>query len=77
MEIKVDSINITIGKKEISLSVEEAKKLHAALDELFKTRIEYRDYWRWNIPYFIYGSSSNVTYTGCYRPAGGVSTRTL
>ena len=41
-EIKINSINLTIGKKEISLTVEEAKKLKEALNTLFAEAIVYR-----------------------------------
>lgn len=49
-EIKIDTINLTMGKKEISLSVEDAKKLSAVLNELFKTKTETNTIYvdRWN-----------------------------
>lgn len=47
-EIRIDSINLTIGKKEISLTVAEAKKLKEALEGIFKETIVYQGgYWRY------------------------------
>lgn len=49
-EIKIESINLVIGKKEISLSLEEARKLKNALDELFQER-NFRNTYPVYIPY--------------------------
>jgi len=60
-EIKIDSINITIGKRDLSLSIEEAKKLHSALNDLFGAKIEYRDWgWRWSPVVTYTGTSSGI-----------------
>ena len=37
-KIKIDKLILTIGKKEILLTVEEAKELQAALSELFAAK---------------------------------------
>lgn len=60
-EIKIDSISLKIGTREINLSIEECKKLHDALSELFKTRIEYRDRWYWN--HITYPYAPPITYS--------------
>jgi hypothetical protein len=49
-QIEISSIKITIGKKEIELSPEDAKKLHQALNDMFGkkeiiTQHEYYRYW--------------------------------
>lgn len=72
-EIKIESLKLTIGKKEIELSIEDARKLKGALDELFKkeeihhwsppTIIERHVEWpRWS-PY--YGLSSGTSIALC------------
>lgn len=54
-EISIDSLNIKIGGREISLSVAEAKKLKTALEDLFGKQIvhEHHDHWfyRYSQPY--------------------------
>ena len=52
-EIKVSSINLVIGKKELSLTVEEAKKLKEALDVILTEKVVYRDS-IWARPYPSY-----------------------
>jgi hypothetical protein len=54
-DIKVESVNIKIGGREINLSVEEAKKLKSALEDLFGKEVvhEYLDKWYWR-PYQQY-----------------------
>jgi len=46
-EIAIDSLNIKIGGREISLSVAEAKKLKKALEDLFGKEVvhEHHDHW--------------------------------
>lgn len=50
-QIEISSIKITIGKKEIDLSPEDAKKLHQALNDMFgekKTEVVHHyDYYRY------------------------------
>lgn len=52
-KVEVTSLKLTIGDQKISLSLDEAKKLKAALDELFKTENHFHshynyDYWKYN-----------------------------
>lgn len=58
MSAKIESINLTIGKNKLELSLEDAKELHHILNEIFKTKdfgypIPYyppiQDKW-WEIP---------------------------
>ena len=72
-DVKIESVNLKIGKKEISLTTEEAKKLLDALQELFKKEVvtivkeehhhhgyPWRPYWEWNHPKPIYWTSADV-----------------
>lgn len=55
-EIKVEIINLTLGKKQLSLSVEEARKLMSVLIELFNERpaqVTITPY-PFNYPYYVY-----------------------
>jgi hypothetical protein len=54
MENVIKKFVIQLGDKEVTLTMDQAKKLHESLDELFgsKTVVEYRDVyprypWRW------------------------------
>ena len=57
-EVTIQSIKILMGKREVELSIEEAKKLKKALEEIFGTKviektehIHHHDYYRyydWN-----------------------------
>ena len=38
-EVTIQSIKITMGKREVELSIEEAKKLKKALEEIFGTKV--------------------------------------
>jgi len=38
-EVSIQSIKILMGKKEVELSIEEAKKLHKALAEIFAEKV--------------------------------------
>lgn len=85
-EIKIDTIKLIIGKKEISLSVEDAKKLQAVLNELFKVKVEavtkevFIDRWRypytprpyWDSPIIYLSDNSSAK----IEPIGGVNTLT-
>lgn len=58
-EVKIQSIKILMGKREFELSIEEAKKLKQALEEIFGTKvientkhIYHHDYYRWFQPYY-------------------------
>ena len=37
----IKNVTIVVGKKDIKLTVKEARKLHADLDEIFKVHTEY------------------------------------
>lgn len=62
-EVSIQSIKILMGKREVELSIEEAKKLKKALEEIFGTKviektehIHYHDYFRyydWNKYYCV------------------------
>lgn len=54
-EIKVESLKISIGKKEIELNIEDAKKLKKALEDIFGKDVvhEYHDCWYYR-PYRPY-----------------------
>lgn len=63
-EIRIESINIAIGKRELTLSIEDAKKLHSALNNLFGAKIEYRDWgWRWGPTVTLSGAASGSSIT--------------
>lgn len=49
-EIRIDTINITLGKKEINLTLEQAKKLKSLLEDLFGKEVikEIRHDWYWS-----------------------------
>ena len=56
-EIKIDSLNIKIGGREIELSLDEAKKLHKALSEIFTVdkkveHVHHYDYYRYWPQYY-------------------------
>lgn len=85
----IKGINLQIGKKEIQLSVEEAKELKKALEELFGEKIvkeehhhyngyTYYPYWRWPTPYIYCGTSqlkydNNSGVVNCSLNAGGTN----
>ena len=61
-EVEIKGLLLKIGKKEITLTVEEAKKLHETLQEMFKTKViketireehHYHDYPYYPIWYWI------------------------
>ena len=53
----IKKIVLDLGKKQVELTPEQAKKLKAALDEMFGERVVREvypnDYWRW-YPYWSY-----------------------
>ena len=56
-EIEVSSIKITMGKKEVDLTIEEAKKIKKALEEIFSEKVvektehhHHHDYYRQYYP---------------------------
>jgi hypothetical protein len=72
MSAKIESLNLTIGKKKLELSLDEAKELHHVLDQMFKTKeFNYpppyyppiQDQW-WEIPptTVTYGDKPPVVY---------------
>ena len=66
MTVRINKIVLQIGSKEVSLSVEEAKRLKGLLDEMYGSVIvERHDHWNWR-PYqphwdtFTYSSEGNT-----------------
>ena len=61
-EIKITSLNLVIGKKELQLTVEESKKLYAALKEMFDKEVikevYHYPYWTWNYPKYTWFSGA-------------------
>jgi hypothetical protein len=49
-EVKVTNISLTIGKKELNLSIEDARKLQEALNQIFgnPTTTIYKDWVIWD-----------------------------
>ena len=80
--VSIQSIKILMGKKEVELSIEEAKKLKSALEEIFGVKIiektehiHHHDYFRYWKPYYvnpIHYDFGDVFY--CNSTAGGDST---
>ena len=62
-EIKVESLKISIGKKELNLTVEEAKKLKTALEDLFGKDVIHEHHHDW---YYKYWNTATP-----YRPMWG------
>ena len=56
----IAKITLLIGDTKAQVTLEQAKKLHAALGEMFgaKETIVYRDnyHWPWSRPYYTYGA---------------------
>ena len=46
-EIKISEITISIGRKEIHLTPDEAKRLHEALSEMFKEKVIHEHHYDW------------------------------
>jgi len=46
-EIKVESLKISIGKKEIELNIEDAKKLKKALEDIFGKEVIHEHHNSW------------------------------
>ena len=74
MSVKTDKptiskIVVKMGKREVNLSVEDAKNLFRLLEEMFGEKIKevHHDHWhpRWNWSYPTYycGSSGTLTYS--------------
>jgi hypothetical protein len=67
----IKKLVLQLGEKEISLSIEDAKKLHAALNEMFEQKIireEHHHYspWRWYYGGTSIYPSSGITITPTY-----------
>lgn len=52
--VEISNIKIKIGEREIELNLEDAKKLHNVLDELFKTWQPYERRPLWIFPQYQY-----------------------
>ena len=69
MSAEITKVTLKLGKREIEMSIEEARNLKAALENLFGkdvVREIVRDgchhwHWGWNQPFYpIYGGGSNI-----------------
>ena len=47
MKIQIDGIKLTVGKKKLEITIDEAKELHRALNDLFKVEVvhHYNNHW--------------------------------
>jgi len=70
-EVKINKISLQIGRKQVDLTVSEAKRLKSLLDEMYGSAIvERHDHWHWR-PYqphwatWTY-STDNVTLRSSY-----------
>ena len=73
--VKLESIRITIGKKELVLSVEAARKLHDELAKLFAEKPErvvrhVHSPWYWQVPITSVGYGVTYTNTADATPEG-------
>jgi hypothetical protein len=78
-EIKVESLKISIGKKEIELNIDDAKKLKKALEDIFGKEVvhEYHYDW-WYRPYQPYTPYwGTITCGNLVDITGGNSTATV
>jgi len=66
-KIEVTSINFTLGRKEVSLTMDEAKKLKLLLDEMFGKEVvhHYDNNWWWHRP-LIATNDITINPTGPY-----------
>ena len=58
MDIKVKTITIQLGKKELTLTLDEARQLRDGLNEAFPVN-QPMPYYIWNMPYW--GDNPQVT----------------
>ncbi len=59
-KVEIKKMILTLGDKDITLSIDQAKKLYSALEEIFKEKVvhEYHyDRWYWNPYRPIYSTS--------------------
>lgn len=63
-EVEITELKIKLGRKTITLSTEEARKLHDALDELFEKEVVVKGHdhhhhspWYWHYPQWTYTST--------------------
>jgi hypothetical protein len=67
-QMGISKIVVKMGKREIDLSVEDAKNLFRLLEEMFGEKIKevhhdhYYPRWLWNYPTYYCGSSGTLTY---------------
>jgi hypothetical protein len=68
MEIKITSIKLKLGNREIDLSLEEARLLKSRLEELFPPAVVLKEYapiptpypWYWTGPIITYSTTSTT-----------------
>lgn len=73
-EVSIQSIKILMGKKEVELSIDKAKKLHKALAEIFQEKVvektvHHYDYYRhydWNRFYCVDNSPKKFDFGTVY-----------
>ena len=76
MEIKIELVKIKLGKKEIELSIDDAKKLQAMLNDTFSNYIfNLHTHWVYNsqpvtpiVPYWQTTCSAGGVYINCDSP---------
>lgn len=65
-KMEISKIVVKMGKKEVDLSVEDARKLFRLLEEMFGEKIVHHDhyypYWRYPSLTWYCGSSGSLTY---------------
>lgn len=69
--VSIDKITLKIGETKVAVTMDQAKKLHAALSEMFgvkeTVKHEYHNIydkpwnWPWSRPFYSYGGSLSAT----------------
>lgn len=76
-DVSIQSIKILMGKREVELTIEEARKLKSALEEIFGVKVDkqvehiyhYKDYYRyydWNRFYCVDNSPKKFDFGTVY-----------
>jgi len=74
-DVKITSLELELGKKKVSLTIGEARKLKNALDELFATKVIHEEHHHHDYPnYWWYKPSRNPFYVTCENNGGEVFT---
>lgn len=63
--IEVKSVKLQLGRKEVELTIDEAKKLKAALDDMFTSKVvrEFYHGWYYYPTYTYTKENPQITYT--------------